>query len=336
MDLLPNAKNLIQNAKKKGHPAAMGQIRICDVMARMATPSPQFGATLPADRVVLKGARIASRMASGLTINLHDARAEEDFETRNLRPANVVLHLVLSGTVEASVAGASLDMSRAGDQPARLVLSALARPAEFRRRVHRGEKLTKVTVVLDWDWLGARGVPRDAVLLGQDHRVAQWTASADDVSHAERLFALRAAGDGARMALQFASEALGMSLVQHAMEEILAQGDPLGPHQRDQLRRAERLATLPGPLPPLPQIAAAAGLSVSSLRRLFERAHGQTVLDRLRDLKMDRAAEDLRAGASVAEAAHVAGYGTPTAFATAFRKKKGVSPSRFAQMQKPT
>lgn len=307
----------------------MADIRLEDI-ARSLPQGPEgalrdFGATLPRDRVVLTGGREGLATPSGPRVNLQDTEVAETFETRVTRPANLVLHMVLEGAVETWLDGAALRLDRAPGDPVRVVLSATDRPLPFRRRILRGQRLRKVTVVLSWDWLAARGLDQATLMAGRTHRCDSWIAAPAEVAQAEAL--LRDTGPAALRLLE--KEALALALLRHAMEDLLAAPDGLRPQERDRLHRMESLALRPGPLPPLTEIAEAAGMSVSSMRRLFQRAYDRPVLAHLRALRIDRAAEALRTGISVAEAAKIAGYESATAFATAFRHQRGESPSQL-------
>ena len=87
-----------------------------------------------------------------------------------VRPANVILHMVLEGRVRGVIGPDVLDFGRRMDEPVRIVMSALARPAEFRRRLERGEPMQKLSIILSWDWLEARGIDPSEVMRGQLHR----------------------------------------------------------------------------------------------------------------------------------------------------------------------
>ena len=135
----------------------------------------------------------------------------------------------------------------------------------------------------------------------------------------------RAAEGGAVCVL--AREALVFGLVSGLIARLAAGAHPLRPAERERLQRLEDRALRPGPVPDLAQIASEAGLSLSSLQRLFHRAYGTSAKDRIRSQRMARAEAALRAGSSVAEAAHVAGFVSVESFSTAFKRHCGVPPS---------
>lgn len=86
-----------------------------------------------------------------------------------------------------------------------------------------------------------------------------------------------------------------------------------------------------GPIPELDAIAGAGRMSLSSARRLFQRAHGTPIRARIRDLRLLAAYEGLRRRGAIAGAAHGAGYVSPESFATAFGRRFGTSPSQLRQ-----
>lgn len=74
-------------------------------------------------------------------------------------------------------------------------------------------------------------------------------------------------------------------------------------------------------------IAQAVGASVSVVQRCFKELYGMTVFDFVRRRRLDIARDALdNRGVSVARAAFMAGYSTPSSFATAFKKTYGVPP----------
>ncbi len=69
------------------------------------------------------------------------------------------------------------------------------------------------------------------------------------------------------------------------------------------------------------------GLNHMTMKRGFRRHYGTSIYGRLRFWRMQRAAELLRAGASVTESALEVGYANPSKFAAAFRRETGRNPS---------
>lgn len=114
----------------------------------------------------------------------------------------------------------------------------------------------------------------------------------------------------------------------------------------DQLRRLpESGLFLPTPTDPRAAIAAAAiredptasladvaracGAGVRTLERCFRAGTGTSLGAWRRRARILGSLDDLAAGASVTDAAMAAGYGSPSAFVTAFRDELGTTPGRF-------
>jgi AraC-like DNA-binding protein len=75
------------------------------------------------------------------------------------------------------------------------------------------------------------------------------------------------------------------------------------------------------------EIAREVGMSNSSLQRHFGAAYGVSVFEFIRNAKLDEPKRLLmQDGASVSEAAYRAGYSSAANFATAFKRRFGISP----------
>jgi len=111
---------------------------------------------------------------------------------------------------------------------------------------------------------------------------------------------------------------------------------PLRDLDRKRMRRAcEHLdARLDDP-PTLLELARLCGVNDFKLKRDFKLATGVTVFGYLRERRLERAAERLRQGLSVQQAAFEVGYACPSRFAQAFRKRYGVVPSVLSGERAP-
>jgi AraC-like DNA-binding protein len=84
----------------------------------------------------------------------------------------------------------------------------------------------------------------------------------------------------------------------------------------------------------VPELAAITGLSRAAFARFFREAIGQAPLQYLTDWRMTVARELLRTGTlSLTSIASEVGYGSPYAFATAFRRHHGVPPGTWRKQQ---
>ena len=304
-------------------------ILLQDIAAGAHLSGVEFGATIRPERVALEGVRIAGQLPSGLRLHTLDATAATDFETRILRDPGVVLHLILAGSAEAFIGPHRLRLERRAKEPVRMAFYALEAAAPFLRRARAGDHLRKVSIDIGWDWLAARGIPPERVLDGAAFRHETWPATAAETAMAEELVALDRTG--ADPGNPLSREALVFGLVAGLMARLTAAPGALRPAETERLRRLEDRALRPGPMPDLAQIAEEAGMSLSSLQRLFQRAYGVSAKARIRGLRLRRAEAALRGGASVRAAAHLAGFVSVESFATAFRREFGLPPSALGR-----
>ncbi|WP_172327176.1 AraC family transcriptional regulator [Mangrovicoccus sp. HB161399] len=274
-------------------------------------------------RAKLDGTMTATGFGPGFGIHTLDATAREGFEVRATRAPGVILHCFLEGRTEARLSGRTMGLGQAGDAPPRLVFTATEEPEPFLRRARAGEYVRKVNINLGRDWMERHGL----ALPAGTRRIALPLGS-EDVAGFERL--VRLPGTAAPLD-RLEGEALALTLVARSFARLApaAAGRALAPHDRRRLARIEAfLRDGTGPLPGLGEIAREGGVSLSTLRRLYREAHGTTVQAHLRRIRLESARRALRADAvPVAEAARIAGYGSPENFATAYRRAYGEPPS---------
>jgi AraC-like DNA-binding protein len=102
--------------------------------------------------------------------------------------------------------------------------------------------------------------------------------------------------------------------------------NPLDPRA---VRIVDALLADPGGRRPLAQICKASGASKRTAERLFQHDVGMTLGRWRQQLRLMKAMQLLAEGAKVTHAALEAGYSTPSAFISMFRKSLGTTPARF-------
>ena len=95
------------------------------------------------------------------------------------------------------------------------------------------------------------------------------------------------------------------------------------------IKVAEMLLSDPGDQCTLRQICKAVGAGKRTIERLFQKETGMTVGKWRQQLRLMQAMRLLAEGAKVTHAALEAGYSTPSAFISMFRKAWGTTPARW-------
>jgi AraC-like DNA-binding protein len=99
------------------------------------------------------------------------------------------------------------------------------------------------------------------------------------------------------------------------------------------LRVADRLLANPSDRTPLATVSRTCGASRRTIERLFVTSTGMTFGKWRQQLRMMEAMRLLGSGAKITHAALEAGYSTPSAFISAFRKAFGSTPTKYFQIR---
>lgn len=294
------------------------------------------------DDAVLRGDFRQLQLRPGLALHCTDTHELYDLKTEAVQRSGITISLFLRGGVTAWIGGRKFHMGPTlATQTSALEAVAVsrARPELFSRQSVRGTHIRKVNVTITQEWLRASGLDamdnHAAVLhFSQNHLAsARWRPSPRFVSLAEQILRPPAF---APVLQNLYCESRAIEIVVEALQ-VIAKSDagqtdvPLRPKDYQRMSTVSDFldAHLDDGLT-LEMIARNAGMSVNTLQRIFRTVHNTTVFDYVRARKLHRAREALeRDGASVAEAAYIAGYASAANFATAFRRFFGTSPKNF-------
>lgn len=275
----------------------------------------------------------------GLTLHSSHARDVYNLTTQIDMPQAMILSVILEGSVDFSVGDRAFSLGAHTNAPgtgrAEGMLLSIGRPDVFVRRSRAGVSVRKVNLTLEPEWFGVEdfsGIGGDARIarFGRAHLATmRWRPTARMLALAEQI--LRPPTMTPLLRTMYL-ECRAIDMVTEVLAAV-ADDSVAGrrmPAPRD-CRRAQAVrdfleANLDRSFS-LGTIARELGLSVTALQRHFRAIHGTTVFDYLRDRKMERARQALEAeGATVAEAAYRAGYASAANFATAFKRRYGISP----------
>lgn len=311
-------------------------IRRGDIATLYALPADALPTQLGGDdrdEALLRGRYSQSELRDGLHLHTTDAIELTDLTSRFEHRPGLSILLFLQGHVDVSFGGRRLLLGRGGGNDG--VLALRARPELCVRRSTAGTHIRKLSLTASFDWLRAalagdhddgRALDR---LLARPERLVPLTLTPRLTALAEQI--LRPPAETPLLANLFL-EQRAIALVIETLRPLIA--NPAAPTPTPTARDAARLARVarlieaadPAGLS-LDALARAAGMSEATLQRLFKDSYGTPVFEHIRARRMEAAYAALVAERiSIAEAAHRAGYGSAANFATAFKRRYGLSP----------
>lgn len=318
-------------------------VRLTDLATLSKVSGSEFRVVTPKaidNDVLLSGEFRQVRLRSGLILHSTDARELHDLRTETVQRPGLTISLFFEGGVKAWFGGRPFEMGDlshgTGPYPLEAVAIARARPDQFVRQSVRGTKVRKVNVTVTPEWLedaGLEAIPEHASILRftRTHLASfRWKPSPRLAMLAEQL--LRPPPYAPLLQNLYcecrAVDMIGEALLAIANTQPAADMPVLHPSHYARIRTACEFidAHLDRDLS-LNEIARNSGMNSSTLQRTFRAIQGTTVLEYVRGRKLEHAREALeRDGVTVSEAAYLAGYASSANFATAFRRRYGVSP----------
>lgn len=255
-------------------------------------------------------------------------------EDRELSP-KLLINFYLSGGQSFAIDGRQFSDSAQDNRPL-ISMITVAHHTRIHFNSFDAGRLRKVKVSIPLNWLerevgaisGCAPVLRRFLSTHLGHFTFEPTP--DLVSIAEQISRPPPSLKGELLTLY--RTARGIELMRLSCAALIAENEEID--RRPSLismRQSERvrnfiLANLSGNLT-IETIARESGASVSSVQRHFKQQYGLTVFEFIRRKRLEAAREALEGrGVTVAEAAWIAGYTSPSGFITAFKKTYGTCP----------
>lgn len=294
------------------------------------TVAPILGAHEP----VLAGRFRHFALRDGLVLHVTETEDLHDLQTSAIQRPGLGFYLFLEDTdgLDVSIGGRPLPVGRhRGSEPSPIgFLMSWQRPSRFIRQALRGTRVHKALVSVSPDWLDqtfGRGSPVLPAGASEHLAISRWFPS-------HRLCALigdllRADPRGTPPVARLRDESIALDLIGEALAtlEPPSAGNRLLRLDAMRLGRARDLieAALSEDLS-VAAIADRVGMGAASLQRLFRSGYGCSVYEYVRGRRLDAARTMLERGETVSRAARYAGYGSAANFATAFRRRFGLTP----------
>lgn len=295
---------------------------------------------VPDHETVVRGDVRYLRFRSGLTMHCSETLEVCDLTTQVVQEAGLSCFLFLQGSVDMRLGdrlfrlGNSAGSTGTGvtdrPNPSGTIINC-AEPDLLTRMSRRGGHIRKVVVTVPADWHATEPGPTDGGVLrpflATHLASASWTPSPRIAAFAEQILRPPPFTD---MLQRLYVESRSLEIVGEALSCLSAEPQQTILRTRDYERMraiAEQLSAGGPASGSIEEIARNAGMSSSSLQRHFRAAFGMTVFEFVRNVRLDEARRALvQDGVSVGEAAYRAGYTSAANFATAFKRRFGLSP----------
>ena len=293
-------------------------------------------------QVVMDGHWAYQFHSGGLSAHCVQVTELENLSNASEIPPGLSFNLLFEGRVDFALGGQHHTL---GAEPLRLPECSsiiLAKQDIMTRYLRRGMRVHKINVFAQRSWLESRcssaQESEQLEKIFQHHGVVRhWQASVRLVKMA-RSFMQRLPRDN-KLASRLRLEHMTIEMLSACLHELDQQLPSILPHDTVPCERPSRYPDLKQRIDDnlqhyksLQDIAASLGFSTSTLQRRFKSAYGTTVIDyiRQRRLEIARSALTLR-GMSIGEAAYLAGYNHPSNFVTAFKKRFAVTPAALVK-----
>lgn len=317
------------------------RVRVRDFLARDGVILDSPDDRLAEEDTLIEGRMLHQELRSGLFLHGGDVVEERMFTVTSHLKEGLSCIIFLDGQVDLDIGDRHFEFK--GDPRSAMRGSAIMSVnSESFRRASRGRQHVRHLVVsatpewFDRDGLEEMQDARPASRFLKDHLAHHaWTLTPRVIDLVQQVMA----PSGLSPALhKLYLEGRAIEIILETLAAVTQSGRRLssgtGIARQDivRLQRAKELVdSRPGAALSVEMIARAAGISASGLQRLFRQAEGASVFEYIRDRRLERAFLALQAGdVTVQGASDIAGYTSPANFATAFRRRFGVTPREIA------
>ena len=248
--------------------------------------------------------------------------------------------LLLEGALDLSYGSTQLQMASTSMSACACVVS-IAEAEQFTRRIRPGTYSRRVNLALEHQWMeplctGGEGASRSVDAFRRRHlAMVRWQLSTRGVALAEQLLHPPSMEP---MLQNLYLECRSLELISEAISALNNYSDDnpgssitqpsMRPREYQRMRELHAfLISGQADGMSMDDLAKQMGMNANSLQRQFRVVYGTTIFEYMRENRLLRARQALECdGVSVGQAAMIAGYTSAANFATAYRRRFGLSP----------
>lgn len=295
-----------------------------------------------ADQVVIAGRHSHTFSKHGLMANMACVQEQVGPSCLIELPAALSINLLFEGQIDFSMCGHRYCLGSGDPTKPECSVTVLAEQETLVRHLQKPQRVKKINIFIERQWLEARAATDQqreeiSAIFEQHGALRCWQPSQPLIDVAIQLAGRSAFEDYSQSLL---TEALTIQLLSTCMEEMKKFGqlaEPVARRVTPMIRVDQTLKSQVNEMISkdfsLEEIADSLGLSISTLQRRFKAKYGMTVIHYCRQHRLEIARQVLtKKGASIGEAAFVAGYNHPSNFVTAFKRRFGMTPTELVKI----
>ncbi len=295
------------------------------------------------DNLLAQGELAFAMYPSGIGVHCCDIVKQQQATSSVNLSACLSINILLSGNVGYSL-GKSYYQFSASDKSPVLFINVLNKKEVFTRHLIDKQKVRKVNITIEKTWLLARcqsvkDFAQVDKLFNQTLQVYQWQCTPKLLALASQLIHHKMIAD---VAHELQAEQLALQVINNCLPLLLANQPPclvkakkIASDERILMKKKDHelemaLDKLLDQDLSLKEISQHIGISISTLQRKIKAAHNVTVIEYIRNKRLEKARKALIIdGLSIGETAFAAGYQHVTNFVTAFKQYFEITPAEF-------
>ena len=258
---------------------------------------------------------------SGLSVHANDTRELRTMETQFVLPPGLSLTILLRGQLEFWLDDQHCFFD-AATGPAQCILIYGQQPRTIRRCMRLGRTVCKLNISVGSQWLEEYQITTRSL-----QALDAWPASHRSVSLAGELIS-------AQKLPATQSKIITESRALELLADMLNRGSKRSfgnTRERSLIRAKDYIDAKFLEIVNIDEVAAVAGVSLSTLQRQFKAKYQSTVADYIRSCRLNWVKSKLERGElTIGEAAFCAGYNHVSNFISAYKRKFGATPGKRA------
>lgn len=324
-------------ASKNTHETIVNQQQLREMIT--SVHHSEYHLNLTDDQPIMSGLFSFSDLASGISVHCNDVIEMQNMSSSIELPPCLSFNIVFEGKVYFNLGKQAYFIGDQGSQEVECSAIILNKPDIMTRHMKLGERVKKVNVFIEEEWLRNRCQNKQDIailnkIFTKDLAVYKWRAS-DNIIKLSSLILQEKVKTGfatelliERLALQILAECL--DILKHKIKFEPVEVDTTKRFLKSDLTIKKQIDLLITQPISLENIAKSLGLSISTLQRRFKKDYGTTVVDYIRQTRLENARVAIAInGLSIGEASYLAGYNHSSNFITAFKKRFKITPANL-------